>query len=144
GLYVPLLHHHGPVRSVRYRAAHAAVQARRHDPDGLRHDHHHADRLAKRGTNVVHPTGPWGAHMARRSNGEGSIHFRAKQNLWCGAIQAGSQRRWIYGKSRKEVAQKLSSLQQSVRVGNLVRPTKLTVAEYLETWITAGESRLRP
>lgn len=82
--------------------------------------------------------------MARRSNGEGSIYYRERQNLWCGSISLGSTRRVVYGKTRKEVAQKLASLQQSVRLGNLVRPTKLTVAEYLDHWIKAQETRLRP
>lgn len=79
----------------------------------------------------------------RRSNGEGSLYLR-RDGLWCGSISLGTKRRVVYGITRKEVAEKLASLQQTVRVGKLVRPTKLTVAEYLETWLQAQETRLRP
>jgi len=81
--------------------------------------------------------------MARRSNGEGSLYLR-KDGLWCGSISLGTKRRVVYGKTRREAAEKLASLQQSVRVGRLVRPTKLTVAEYLDHWLKMQESRLRP
>jgi integrase len=81
--------------------------------------------------------------MARRSNGEGSLYVR-KDGLWCGSISLGTKRRVVYGKTRREVAEKLASLQQSVRVGKLVQPSKLTVGEYLGHWLKVQESRLRP
>ncbi len=42
----------------------------------------------------------------RRNNGEGSICQR-KDGRWCGKYAIEGQRRYIYGTSRKEVAEKL-------------------------------------
>jgi len=42
----------------------------------------------------------------RRNNGEGSIHQR-KDGCWCGRYTIEGKRRYIYGSSRKEVAEKL-------------------------------------
>jgi len=55
--------------------------------------------------------------MSRRGNGEGTIYFSQKLNRWCGQVVLGTQdngklrRKSIYGKTRKEVKDKMLELQ---------------------------------
>ena len=43
----------------------------------------------------------------RRGRGEGSI-YRRKDGWWVGQYEVGGKRRYVYGKTRKEVASKLT------------------------------------
>jgi integrase len=43
----------------------------------------------------------------RRGRGEGSI-YRRKDGLWVAQYTVGEKKRYIYGKTRKDVASKLS------------------------------------
>ncbi len=78
----------------------------------------------------------------RRGNGEGSIYQRA-DGRWCAAISVGQRRRVLYGKTRREVAERLAALQQEATTGGLVDPSRLTVGEYLTTWLDAVRPQLR-
>lgn len=73
----------------------------------------------------------------RRGRGEGSI-FKREDGSWCASITVGvingrRQRKFVYGKTRKEVAEKLQSLQRQHAAG--VTFTRLTVKEFLEQWL---------
>lgn len=73
----------------------------------------------------------------RRSRGEGSI-FKREDGTWCGSITLGvldgkRRRKFVYGKTRKEVAEKLQALQRQHAAG--ITFTKLTVKEFLEQWL---------
>jgi hypothetical protein len=46
-----------------------------------------------------------------RSWGEGTIVERA-DGRWAASLQVGGKRHWLYGKSRRDVADKLKALQQ--------------------------------
>ena len=73
--------------------------------------------------------------MARRGNGEGSIHQRA-DGKWCAAITVeGSRRRVLYGRTRQEVADKLTDALRARREGTLTAGSRLTVAGYLDQWL---------
>ena len=54
-------------------------------------------------------------NRTRRANGEGSI-FQRKDGLWCGYItigfeeNGGQKKRYVYGKSKAEVAKKLMNI----------------------------------
>jgi integrase len=43
----------------------------------------------------------------RRGRGEGSI-YRRKEGRWVGQYEVGGKRKYIYGRTRKEVATKLT------------------------------------
>ncbi|MBE3597256.1 MAG: site-specific integrase [Limnochordaceae bacterium] len=78
--------------------------------------------------------------MGRRGNGEGTI-YRRKDGMWAAQIVVGRKpdgrldRRSVYGKTRAEVAEKLAKLQTARSMGSVPKPTKLSVAEYLDAWI---------
>ena len=86
----------------------------------------------------------------RRSNGEGSI-TRRKDGLWRAQIRLGIRpdgrpdRRDIYGKTRKEVADKLAELRRRRDDGTLAEPAaeQQTVGEFLTTWLAASKSTVR-
>lgn len=79
--------------------------------------------------------------MKRRGNREGSIYKR-KDGRWCGAVLLGYDfegkpiRKYIYGKTRREVAEKLSKLLQDRDTG-LLTPSKenYTLGQWLELWL---------
>jgi integrase len=73
----------------------------------------------------------------RRGHGEGSVYKR-EDGAWCASIDLGMvngkrKRKMVYGKTRKEVAEKLKTLQRDQAAG--VTFTSLTVKDYLERWL---------
>ncbi len=76
----------------------------------------------------------------RRGKGEGSIRQR-KDGLWEASITIGktvngnSKRRSEYGKTRKEVARKLSEMLAQQNKGMLLEPSRMTVTQSIERWI---------
>jgi len=77
----------------------------------------------------------------RRGNGEGSITQR-KDGRWQGCITIGMdpktgkpKKQYFYGKKRKEVQDKITEALGDIRKGTFAEPTKLTVGEWLETWL---------
>jgi len=78
--------------------------------------------------------------MARRGNGEGSI-TKVRDNLWMGRVMIGYKkdgkpnRKTVYGKTRKEVQDKLVKLLNEVNMGTYIEPTKITLAQWLQEWL---------
>ncbi len=77
----------------------------------------------------------------RRGAGEGSITQR-KDGRWQGSIQIGydpetgrPKRKYFYGRTRKDVHQKLMGIMPQVAAGTYREPANLTVAEWLTTWL---------
>jgi integrase len=77
----------------------------------------------------------------KRGNGEGTISKR-KDGTWCAAITVGNdpetgkqKRRFFYGKTRAEVAEKLLKVQNDFRTGIYVEPNKITFGMWLDTWL---------
>ncbi|MDI6872070.1 MAG: site-specific integrase [Bacillota bacterium] len=77
----------------------------------------------------------------KRGNGEGTIS-RRKDGTWCSAISAGRNpvtgkpiRSFFYGRTRQEVADKLAKALSDARQGVFVKPTKVTVGQWLDTWL---------
>ncbi len=73
----------------------------------------------------------------RRGRGEGSI-FRREDGTWCASITLGvlngkRRRKDVYGKTRKEVVEKLQALQRAHAAGMTF--SKLTVKAFLEEWL---------
>jgi integrase len=76
--------------------------------------------------------------MGRRGNGEGSIR-RRKDGRWEGRYTVhtaeGRQQKTVYGKTRKEVAEKLTEVMAGRDKSFVFDPGKLTVGEHLEQWL---------
>ncbi|MBE3590445.1 MAG: site-specific integrase [Firmicutes bacterium] len=86
--------------------------------------------------------------MGRRGRGEGSI-FRRKDGRWAAEMSLGygpdgkRRRVTIYGKTKREVQEKLMQLQQDALRGLPVKPEKLTVAQHFEDWLAAKRRAVR-
>lgn len=78
--------------------------------------------------------------MSRRGKGEGCITKR-KDGSWQASIKVGvkdngkDKRKYFYGKTRKEVQEKLTKSVHEVNQGTYTEPSKLIVGEWLDTWI---------
>ena len=73
--------------------------------------------------------------MARRGHGEGSIYQR-NDGRWTAAITLENhKRKTFYGKTRKEVADKLNTALQEQKQGLLISGPSQTVANYLHYWL---------
>ena len=78
--------------------------------------------------------------MSKRGNGEGSV-FQRSDGRWVGKISLGSdasakrQRKTVYGKTQKEVIEKLDALKQQAKLNtkSIVSPESL--AAYLQWWL---------
>src|SRR5215208_8011183 len=86
--------------------------------------------------------------MGRRGNGEGSI-YRRKDGRWVGQYLVytpeGPKYRYLYGKTRQVVAEKLTKAMAQRDSGLAFETGKLTVAEYMNKWLTeSARYRLRP
>lgn len=84
--------------------------------------------------------------MAKRGNGEGSIYYRNSDKKWVGSVTLGKgKRKVIYGKTRKEVQEKLKIVLHDQQQGTLVTAQPQTVAHFLTDWLeNTHRRRLRP
>jgi integrase len=69
-----------------------------------------------------------------RGRGEGSI-CRRKDGRWQGAYTHKNKRQFIYGKTRKEVADRLAEILRDIRMGQYVARDKISVHAYLVRWL---------
>ena len=79
--------------------------------------------------------------MSKRGHHEGSI-VKRKDGRWHGAVTIGKnpdgsqKRKYVYGKTRNEVATKINELLHSINIGTYIdRDTSPTVAQWLDTWL---------
>lgn len=77
--------------------------------------------------------------MVKNSNGEGSI-YKDKQGRWRGQVTLPSvngkvRRKYFYGQTRKEVADKVNELMNQLRNNTYVEPSKVTLYEWLCEWL---------
>jgi integrase len=78
----------------------------------------------------------------KRSDGEGSISYHAHRRLWIAIVPAGGgKRRYLYARSRKEAADRLSHALRRQQDGVRTTSRKLTLAAFLNTWL---EQSVRP
>lgn len=74
--------------------------------------------------------------MAKRGNGEGSIYQRKSDKKWVGSISLeNGKRKVFYGKSRKEVQEKMKGALHEQQQGTLVTAPQQTLKSYLEQWL---------
>ena len=87
--------------------------------------------------------------MSRRGKGEGSIYKR-RDGRWAASIDLGysggsRQRKTFYGKTRKEVQEKLTTALRAQQRGELVTDSRRTVGEFLAQWLEdSARPSLRP
>ena len=88
--------------------------------------------------------------MSRRhnANGEGSVWLRA-DGRWSGSAYVRTvgdrvERRYVYGKTRKDTMQKLAELQKRHNDGLPAGSTTLTVERYLLEWLEHMRHHVRP
>lgn len=75
----------------------------------------------------------------RKSNHEGSI-YKDKQGHWRAlvslpAVDGKYKRKYIYGKTRKEVSEKMNEVLSQLRTNSYIEPCKTTLYSYLCTWL---------
>jgi len=86
----------------------------------------------------------------RRGHGEGSIYYRQDRECWCAMVDLGYQdgkrkRKSIFGKTRKEVAEKLKVVLRDQQQGLLVAAERQTVEQFLTRWLAeVVEGKTRP
>ena len=81
----------------------------------------------------------------RRGNGEGTIVKRADGRWAAAIIFDGYQRKWIYGKTRRDVSDRLRKIRGDIAEGRTVMNERLTMAEYLNRWLyEVAKQRTRP
>lgn len=76
--------------------------------------------------------------MSKNGNNEGSI-YRDKQGHWRGQVRIPTadgkmKRKYFYGKSRKEVAEKVNELLRQIKTDTYIEPCKVTLYDWLCTW----------
>lgn len=77
--------------------------------------------------------------VKQRCNGEGSIYYSEKLKRWVGQYTAdikkdGSvNRKSIYGKTRKEVSEKLTETLNSIQKGKYIQKSNITLIEIVKT-----------
>jgi len=86
--------------------------------------------------------------MGRRSANEGSIYKRKKDGLWVAQYlvdtpEGKTKRKYIYGRKRKDVADKLAEVQKERGDGLLLDAGNLTVAEFLANWLESEKEAVR-
>jgi integrase len=76
--------------------------------------------------------------MGKRGNGEGSI-YRRKDGRWVGQYlvytDKGPKHRYLYGRTRQEVARKLTKAMADRDGGFIFDAGTLTLGEYLDRWL---------
>src|SRR5215212_6277336 len=70
----------------------------------------------------------------RRSRGEGSI-YRRKDGMWVAQYEVAGKRRYLYGKTKKAVTDKLREKTSSIREGLDAEAEKMLLQEYLDRWL---------
>ncbi|MDP9358351.1 MAG: site-specific integrase [Chloroflexota bacterium] len=81
--------------------------------------------------------------MAKRGQNEGSIHQRKSDGRWVGCVNLGYKngkrdRKYFYGTTRREVAEKLKVALRDQQLGTPVKVERLTVAQFLSRWLDAS------
>jgi hypothetical protein len=78
----------------------------------------------------------------RRGRGEGSI-YRRKDGRWVGQCEVGGKRRYVYGKTRKDVATRLAKAVADGNEGLIYDGDHLTLAQYLDRWMDSIRGTVR-
>lgn len=86
--------------------------------------------------------------MSRRGAGEGSIYERA-DGRWAAVVDMGwrdgkRQRKFVYGKTRREAARKLAAALKAHADGTLRTDERITVEQFVPMWLEAIRPTIKP
>lgn len=82
--------------------------------------------------------------MSKRGSGEGSVRQRA-DGRWEGTLRlAGGRRKSVYGKTQRDVLQRLTRAKRDRELGLPMRSERTTTAAYLTRWLDSARPSLRP
>lgn len=74
--------------------------------------------------------------MAKRGNGAGSVYRQKSTGKWGGSITLeNGKRKYFYGKTQKEVQDKINEALYEQQRGMLATGSNATMQEYLEDWL---------
>lgn len=73
--------------------------------------------------------------MGKRGNGAGSVYRRKSDGKWVGSVTTDSGRKVFYGKTKKEVEDKVNEAVYAQRRGMLATGPNTTIQEYLDSWL---------
>src|SRR5262245_10321724 len=80
--------------------------------------------------------------MSRARNGSGTVTQRA-DGRWMGRLRLDGERHTVYGRTKKEAAEKLDGLRrQALVLGGL--PGRQTLDELLDRWLSTASGGLKP
>jgi integrase len=80
----------------------------------------------------------------RRANNEGTIYKRQDGRWVAAVVLPGGKRKSLYGKTRQEVAQKLTVALKTVQDGLPIASDQLTVERFLCDWLQSVQPGIRP
>src|SRR5258708_18515931 len=81
--------------------------------------------------------------MGRRGHGEGSI-YQQNDGRWSAASTLENRKRKVfYGKSRKEVQEKLKKALHEQQQGTLITTPQQTVSQFLTQWLDSHKRAVR-
>lgn len=78
-----------------------------------------------------------------RAKGEGSVYQRG-DGRWVAAIVINGKKLTRYAKSRQEASEKLKELHSQQHTQTLNLPSKVTLADWVDRWLSMQEADLRP
>jgi integrase len=84
--------------------------------------------------------------VSKRGAGEGSIYKQGVDGRWCGVLSlGGGRRKKFYGKTRPEVARKLTQALKAYHDGVAPPPERQTVGDFLTLWLRdTASTNVRP
>lgn len=87
---------------------------------------------------------------SRRGWGDGAVYRRQRDGLWVGTVELGRdhrgrrRRQAVYGRTKREALEKLNQARQSKCQGLEPMDQRLTVGEWLDTWLVEYTAELSP
>lgn len=83
--------------------------------------------------------------MAKRANGEGTIRKR-HDGRWEGRYYdpIADKQKSVYGKTQKEVREKLSGITQDILNRDYIQETNISVSEWLKIWLEQFTANVKP
>jgi len=79
----------------------------------------------------------------RRSNGEGTIYYNQKSKKWIGQFTANGKRKSIYGKTKREVLEKMHKNLVNIQENKFIDKSKLTITEVIDLMLEEEEKSNR-
>ena len=79
----------------------------------------------------------------KRGNGEGSV-WQLEDGRWRGAVHNAGVRRYVRGRTRREVVERLDALRQAESMGSTVGPARLTVGAVMDEWLAGRRLSVAP